>query len=209
MDIYASDEEKGEEIKQWWKDNGRAVVLGCVLGGAVIFSGRYWLNYQSQQSLNASQTYQEFIGALNQDNQPLAETASKKLVDEFSSTAYATFSEFEMAASAVKNNDLESAKTNLNWTMEHAKLSGHKELARLRLVQILTAEAKYEPALSLISQSESNAYLSLFTELKGDILVAQGKESDAKIAYGQAIIDLIDGEPRKQLLQLKLNDVAG
>ena len=209
MDIYASDEEKGEEIKQWWKDNGRSVILGCVLGGAVLFGGRYWLNYQNQQSLNSSQTYQELMGALAQDNKSLAETVSQKLTGEFSGTAYATFSEFEMAAAAVKNNDFESANKNLTWIMDNAKLSGHKELARLRLVQVLTNEAKYDQALSLISQSESTAYLSLLTELKGDVLVAQGKVSDARTAYEQAIVDLIEGEPRRQLLQLKLNDVAG
>lgn len=31
MDIYASDDEKGEAIKNWWRENGRSVITGVVL----------------------------------------------------------------------------------------------------------------------------------------------------------------------------------
>jgi len=209
VDIYASDEEKGEEIKQWWKDNGRSVILGCVFGAAIIFSGRYWFSYQDEQALTASQSYQELVSLLAQDNMPLAETISQKLLADFSSTPYAIFSAFEMAAYAVKSGDSSSAPFFLNWIMEHAGLAAHKELARLRLAKVLVGDAQYEEALSLILDSDSQAYSSLFTELKGDILVAQGNISEARAAYESTRVNLIEGEPRKQLLQIKLNDIAG
>ena len=43
MDIYASDEEKGEEIKRWWRENGLSVMLGIAFGIAALVGGRYWL----------------------------------------------------------------------------------------------------------------------------------------------------------------------
>lgn len=208
MDIYASDEEKGEEIKQWWRDNGRSVILGCILGAAVIFSGRYWISYQHTSASNASLAYQQVVLAIGEDNISLAEDKTQQLFSEFSSTPYAVFAAFAMAAQAVGNKDTVSAKSYLEWVMTNTNLSAHKELARLRLAQLLMAEENFTSSLELIEQSESTAFASLLSELQGDIFVAQGKASDARTAYQSAMLGLAQGEPRKGILQFKLNDVA-
>ena len=39
MDIYASDEEKGEDIKRWWRENGLSVIAGVILGVAILLVG--------------------------------------------------------------------------------------------------------------------------------------------------------------------------
>ena len=205
MDIYASDEEKGEEIKQWWRDNGRSVILGCIVGAVVIFGGRYWMTYQQSLASNASVAYQQVVLSLNDDNTSLAEDKTQQLFSEFSSTPYAVFAAFEMAAQSV---DTVSAQSYLEWVMANADLVAHKELARLRLAQLLMNDEKFEQSLLLIDQSESPAFTSLLSELRGDILVAQGNTHEARAAYQNAMLDLVQGEPRKQLLQVKLDDVA-
>jgi len=205
MDIYASDEEKGEEIKQWWRDNGRSVILGCIVGAVVIFGGRYWMTYQQSLASNASVAYQQVVLSLNDDNTSLAEDKTQQLFSEFSSTPYAVFAAFEMAAQSV---DTVSAQSYLEWVMANADLVAHKELARLRLAQLLMNDEKFEQSLLLIDQSESPAFTSLLSELRGDILVAQGNTHEARVAYQNAMLDLVQGEPRKQLLQVKLDDVA-
>ena len=205
MDIYASDEEKGEEIKQWWRDNGRSVITSCILGAAVIFGGRYWMTYQQTVTSNASVAYQQVIIAINDDDRTIAEDKTQQLFSEFAGTPYAVFAAFEMAAQSTESVD---ARSYLEWVMANADLSAHKELARFRLAQLLMSDEKYDQSLTLIDASESVAYSSLLLELRGDILVAQGKTSAARTAYQNAILDLLQGEPRKQLLQVKLNDVA-
>jgi len=205
MDIYASDEEKGEEIKQWWRDNGRSVITSCILGAAVIFGGRYWMTYQQTVTSNASVAYQQVIIAINDDDRTIAEDKTQQLFSEYAGTPYAVFAAFEMAAQSTESVD---ARSYLEWVMANADLSAHKELARFRLAQLLMSDEKYDQSLTLIDASESVAYSSLLLELRGDILVAQGKTSAARTAYQNAILDLLQGEPRKQLLQVKLNDVA-
>jgi len=205
MDIYASDEEKGEEIKQWWRDNGRSVITGCILGAAIIFGGRYWLTHQQTLTSNASVAYQQVVMAINDDNRTIAEDKTQQLFSEFSGTPYAIFAAFEMAA---QSTDSAAAQSYLEWVMANADLTAHKELARLRLAQLLMSDEKLDQSLALIDESESVAYSSLLSELRGDILVAQGKSIDARAAYQIALVDLIQGEPRKQLLQVKLDDVA-
>jgi predicted negative regulator of RcsB-dependent stress response len=208
MDIYASDDEKGEEIKQWWRDNGRAVIIGIVFGAALLFSGRYWLNYQTTLAEQASTTYQQLVTSLTEDNKVEADEKTQLLLSDFSSTPYAVFAAFDMAKKAVELNDNETAKTYLQWVIDHAELSGHKALAQLRLSELLLLESKFDLALALVAQPTSVSFTSLFSELQGDILVAQGKDSEARSAYQTAMMTLAQGQPRQSIIQLKLDDVA-
>ena len=210
VDIYASDEEKGEEIKQWWRDNGTSVIVACVLGLSTLFGGRYWIAYQNTQSESASSHYQQVVSFLADDKNVEADDGTQKLLSEFSSTPYAVFSAFEMAKQSLNENDLATAKTYLEWVMANAKLSGHIEIARLRLAQCLSTEADYQAALDLMDKSDSTAFSSLLSELRGDIYALQGEASQARAAYQSALLSIKQGgEPRQQLLQLKLNDMAG
>ena len=208
MDIYASDDEKGEEIKQWWRDNGRAVIIGIVFGAALIFSGRYWLNYQITLAEQASLSYQQLATLLTEDKKAEADEKIQQLFSEFSATPYAVFAAFDMAKKAVELNDMEAAKTYFQWIIDHAELTGHKELAQLRLSELLLSESKFDLALELVTKPTSVSFTSLFAEVKGDILVAQGKDSEARTAYQTAMMTLGQGQPRQSILQLKLDDVA-
>lgn len=209
MDIYASDEEKGEEIKQWWRDNGTSVIVGCILGVAVLFGGRYWMTYQQTNAENASIAYQKMVSYLADDNVTKAEDATQHLLSEFANTPYAVFAAFEMAQQSMTNDDLATTKTYLEWVMANAKLAGQAEIARLRLAQLLLNEAQYQQALALTEQSQTAAFDSLFAELRGDIFAAQGQELQARAAYQSALLTLSQGEPRQVLLRLKLDDMTG
>lgn len=208
MDIYASDDEKGEEIKQWWRDNGLAVVVACVLVIASVLGGRYWMAYNATQTEMASLRYQAVVNAIAEDNDKTAEDATTQLLSTFTKTPYAVFAAFEMAKYSASKDDLTTSKTYLNWIIEHAKLSGQIDIARLRLAQILLAEKQYQEAINLTQQSDSSAFSSLYSELRGDIYAAQDQKQQAREAYQIALSTLAQGEPRQQILMLKLDDMA-
>lgn len=209
MDIYASDEEKGEEIKRWWRENGWSVIAYVALGIAAVVGGRYWLAQQQVAALTASNIYQQTIVELEQGNHDQASTASDKLISEFASTPYAVFSALEMSKHSVANNELSQAKHYLEWVLANAELTGQREIARLRLAQVLLAEQQYETALARIQETNNAAFKSLFEELKGDIYLAQGKLTEAASSYRAAMVGLEDNQPREIILKLKLDDIAG
>jgi len=208
MDIYASDEEKGEGIKQWWRDHGTSVVIGTVLGIAVIFSGRYWIDSINNQRIQASAYYQQVLGALSQEQTDAAQKATDRLFNEFSKTPYAVFAAFNMAANATKEKDVSTAQTYLKWIIANADLAAHKELAEFRLAKLFLAQKQLEQALALTEGDKAEPFLSLWLELEGDIYIALAKPSEARAAYQSALIGLAQSEPRKKLLQIKLDDVA-
>ncbi|MTI62734.1 tetratricopeptide repeat protein [Methylophaga sp.] len=208
MDIYASDEEKAEAIKQWWRDNGRSVIAGIILGLAAIFGFRYWMNYQQVQTQQAAVIYQQASIQLSQSQAADAERMVETLMQDYASTAYAVFAALEMAQSKLSQGEADAAANYLNWVKEEAKLQSHRELATLRLARVYLSQDKLDEALSLIAETDSQAFSSLFAELEGDIKLAQGDSSAAYTAYQQALTQLTPGEPRQSLIEIKLDDVA-
>lgn len=209
MDIYASDEEKGEEIKRWWRENGLSVMLGIALGIAALVGGRYWLTQQAINVTNASSLYQQASAYLAEGKTSEAASSVDQLFSDFSATPYATFAALDMAKESAANKDSNGAKSYLEWAINHAKLAGQKDIARLRLSQLQLSEASYEAALATANQSDTAAFKSLFDELKGDIYLAQGKMAEAASAYRAAKTALEENESRGLILKLKLDDIAG
>jgi predicted negative regulator of RcsB-dependent stress response len=209
VDIYASDEEKGEEIKQWWRDNGTSVVMGIVLGIAVLFGGRYWMNEQQVHAVNASNHYQLLRNLLLESKIEQAETEADVVFNQFATTSYATFSAFELAKHYADNKDLETSKSYLEWVMQNAQLKAQVETARLRLAQILLEEGNYTQAKAQIAQAELASFESLYTELDGDIYLAQGDRQEAEKAYQKVLSALEVENPRYVIIKLKHDDVTG
>ncbi len=208
MDIYASDEEKAEAIKQWWRDNGRSVIAGVILGLAAIFGFRYWTNYQQVQTQQAAVIYQQTSIQLSQDEVADAETMVNTLMQDYPASAYAVFAALEMAQSKLNQDEPDAAAEYLSWVKDNAELQSHRELASLRLARVYFSQLQFDQALSLIAEADSQAFGSLFAELKGDIKLAQGDPAAAQTAYQQALVQLAPGQPRQSLIEIKLDDVA-
>lgn len=208
MDIYASDDEKGEAIKSWWRENGRSVITGVVLGGAVIFGGRYWINYQHAKTEQAAAMYQQVQMNISEADLTAAEDLTQELMQSHSSTPYAAFATLELAAEQIRNNQAPAALEYLQWTADEAKLTGQKDLARLRMIRVLVDLGEYEQALELVKQTVSEGFASLFAELEGDIYLAQDNKVEANEAYRNALSSMDADDPRKTLLEMKRDDVA-
>ncbi len=209
MDIYASDEEKGEAIKQWWRDNGTSVILGLVVASAIFVGGRYWLGEKQVQTANAAKQYQYIEVLLTEEKQAEAEKVADTLFSDYAATPYATFSAFSLAKSAAENQEYDKSTFYLEWIVNHAQLEAHIETARFRLAKLLFNEGAYQQASSLCDQSNSIAFKSLFDELKADILLAQGEKTKAESLLQSVISGLDSNDPRYMIVKLKLDDVSG
>ena len=209
MDLYASDEEKGEEIKQWWRDNGTSVVVGLLLAVAVFMGGRYWQTGQQSHLTLAANHYQQLTVFLADSKVDEAISEGDRLFSEFSDTPHAVFAAFALAKQSASIDDLTATKSYLEWVVGHAKLSAQKATAELRLAQVLIQQDEYSAAHSVIQRSEAGAFASQFKELEGDIFIAQEKYSEAEQAYRTVLAGLDSNDPRYMLIKLKLDDVNG
>lgn len=208
-----TEEEQIQAIKDWWKRNGSSLLIGIAAALAIVFGWQAWQNQQAQQRAEAANQFAELLGAFsNQDDETSAKTVgyvAKKLREDYTDSAYAIYGNLILARQQLMREDNpDAAIDSLSWALEHAK--GHPELSLViqnRLARTQFAAGNYDDALQTISNvKDPGTFASILSELKGDILLAQGNRDGAREAYLSAREQSEQG--RNGVLELKLSDLG-
>jgi len=183
------EQEQLDELKAWWKTYGK-LVGNTVLGLLVAYAAyQGWNVYQGKQSVEASTEYQALQVADEKDVKTIQSKAAI-IMDKYSSTPYAGRAALFAAKANYASNDAKSAKSQLEWAIKNAKETSVSAIASLQLANILAEEKDYQGALKLLEAEHDAGFDGLFSDLKGDVLVALGKKSEAKAAYEHALTKL-------------------
>lgn len=209
MDIYASEEEQVEAIKKWWKENGVSVILGLAIGVSALFG---WRAYQSQtetKSEQASLIYSQMKSLVIEKKFEEAAASNQQLKDEYSASPYASLAALTMAKVANDSGKNELAADQLRWVVDNAAQAETQMIATIRLARIYLSSGDVDAAAALIENVKGAELLSSYHELKGDVLLAQAKTTEAKNAYLQALALSQGGPSSNSLLEMKLDDLGG
>ncbi len=187
MDIYRTEEEQIQALKQWWKKNGVSVIGGIIIGAGCIFGWRGWQTYLILQSQAASDIYQEMISAAQEDRPEDAQNHAHMIREHYESTPYGQYAALSLAKYAVENSDYAVAEDQLRWVMDNASQEQIRHIARLRLARILLAGNKLTEAQALVERGgDQGAFTASYEEIKGDIYVRQNNREAAREAYIRA-----------------------
>ncbi len=203
MEIYTSEEQQVEAIKRFWNQYGKAILGGVVIGLASLYGWRF---YQAEQRASAealSNSYAQLIEQQGNDAEWLAQ--AQRFIGEQGSSNYAIFAALLSAKEAVNAGDLASASQHLNWAQQNSKDANIKAIAQIRLARVQRELGELAAALATINQTMPESFTAQQSELKGDILQANGDLPAAKSAFQQA---LTQAGSNAQLLQIKLDELA-
>ncbi|WP_373186494.1 YfgM family protein [Halopseudomonas sp.] len=208
---YETEEEQVEKIKELWKKHGVPLLTGVVIALAGVFGWQGWNNYQDGKAAEASALYQSMLEAVlagdgTEDRARGAELA-EQIREQYSGTRYAQFAAMMQARLAVEAEDLPAAEQLLSELVADAGDPVLEEVARQRLARVLAAQDRAEEGLDVLTGEVSGALLASREEIRGDLLLALDRESEARSAYQAALTALEDPQARPQL-QLKLDDLA-
>ena len=210
MATYDLDEqERLDELKAWWKRWGNLTLIGVAVVLAAAAGWRYWQNRVVTQSLEAATVYEKLTQSLAANDAKAAREAGATLVDQYKSTPYAARAALLLAKQNVADKDLKSAQTQLEWAAANSKEPAVKDLARLRLAGVLLDQKQYDAALKTLSGTHSDAFAYRFDDLKGDVLLAQGKRAEARAAYQAAFGKLPEDNAYRNIVELKLDALGG
>jgi predicted negative regulator of RcsB-dependent stress response len=210
MATYDLDEqERLDELKAWWKRWGTLVMLGLAVVIAAAAGWRYWQNRTLTQSLEAAAVYGKLTQSLAANDAKGAREAGGMLIEQYKDTAYAPRAALLVAKLNVGAKDLKSAQTQLEWAAANSKEPALKDLARLRLAGVQFDQKQYDTALKTLSGSRSDAFAPRFDDLKGDVLLAQGKPAEARAAYQAAFGKMQEDNPYRSIVELKLDALGG
>jgi len=202
------EQEQVDALKSWWSENGKRVIAAVVIV-LVGFSGvQLWKNYKAQQAGEAAKLYAEVMKQTMSNDPKRVNDAVAALVDKFGSSAYAPRAQFVAAQTNLLVKDTSKAKVQLQWIIEHASEINLQDAARLKLASVLLDEKKYDEALTQLNSAHPEAFTGLYADLKGDVLAAQGKTEEARVAYKQALEKIEAKSMYRNLVQLKLDGLG-
>lgn len=209
MDVYKSEDEQVEAIKQWWEENGKSIITGVVLGLGAIFGWRAWQDYTREQAESASEIYQNLFDMTAEESNPdEIRTISNKIIEDYDTTAYAVFTKFLLARHAVETNDYDAAANHLRWALENNRNSSIGHVIRLRLVRVLINLEQLDEAGSLLSIDDRGEFAAAYDELQGDIMAMKGDVEDARKMYQQAMTGKRTANHDTSILEIKLDDLG-
>jgi predicted negative regulator of RcsB-dependent stress response len=187
MAVYDHEEqEQLAKIKAWWADYGHFVTGVLVVLTLALVGWQGWHWHTRQQHTEASSLFTGVQQAAQSENAVKAREGAGLLISQHPSTLYAQLGALLSAHAQVKAGEAENARTQLVWAMEQGKDPALRDLARLRLAALELNENQFEKALALLNAPHDPSFSARFTELSGDIHLAQGKHDEARKAYAKA-----------------------
>ncbi|HUW25002.1 MAG TPA: tetratricopeptide repeat protein [Gallionella sp.] len=203
------EQEQIDALKAWWKENGNQL-LGALLVVMVAIGGwRGWQYYQHQQSNEAATLYAEFTRQLDSGDVKRVNDFAGIVMGQNAGSGYAPRAALLAAQVNEQVGEQARAKTQLHWVIDHAEEAGLKDVARLRLVAVLLDEKKYDDTQQLLEAKHPISFDGLYADLKGDVLSAQGKNTEAKSAYKLAYEKTDAGSAYRDLIEMKMDAIGG
>ncbi len=199
------EQEQLEQLKAWWQDNSNWI-LGTLLIVVVTMGGwRGWNYYKTQESIEASTLFQQFLEQVDSGDLNRINDAASAIRDKFSGSAYAARAMLYAAGANEKKQSDGIATTQLQWVIDHAKEEGLKDVARLRLAALLLDQEKYAEAMKQLDAQHTPSFDALYSDLRGDVLLAQGKKDEARSAYRLAYEKIDPLSQYRNLIQIKMD----
>ncbi len=207
MTEYITDDEQVERIKAWWKEYGRSVITGLVIGIGGLSGWRFWVDYQTTQAGEASIQFTEMMDAIGSDQNDTVISRANVLFADYASTPYADLARLSLAKVYVESDDYAQAAQQLQLLIDDTREQGLEMIARVRLAAVQMQMEQADAALATLNVAYPVPFTAAFEELKGDILVRQGDHDAAREAYLKArLANPSVADP--QLLQRKLDDLG-
>jgi len=203
VELYDSEEDQVLAIKDWWKENGKAVILGGVIGLGGLFGWRFYQDSVIAAKEAASDSYSQVIEQLTEKGSA-ASPQVEHFIESNSDTEYAVLAALQLAKVRVDAGSLDGALAQLKWAKANTKDSAIAPIVSFRIARIQAQKEQFDDALSTLNALDSKAWVGRVSELKGDILLRQGDKNAAYSAYTEAQ----QAEDASDALQFKLDDLA-
>lgn len=207
MEIHTTEQEQVEALKAWWDKHGKTIIIAIVAVLLAVLGWKSWQGQQYQHAANASAAYQNMSDSLATDPETAMELG-RTIVGEYPNTVYATMASLAMGRIAVEQGDLDGAAAHLSAAAKQAEQHELMLLAHLRLSKVLLAKGETDNALSQLEGLEAGSFAAAFDEQRGDILLLRGDREAARDAYTNALSGYSEMPEKREMVQMKLNDLA-
>ncbi|WP_058913251.1 YfgM family protein [Entomohabitans teleogrylli] len=205
MEIYENENDQLEAVKRFFAENGKALVVGVVLGVGALVGWRYWNSHQMESAMSSSLAYETVTNAVNIDK-PDTIAAAEKFVTENKNT-YGALTAMELAQKFADKNDLAKAATQLQQGIGNTSDENLQALLNLRLARVQIQQKQSDDALKTLDAIKGEGWLAIVADLRGDALLSKGDVQGARDAWSKGVAS--EASPAlREMMQMKINNLS-
>lgn len=186
MSDNLTEDQQVEELKKWWKENGRSIIVGAVMGLALIGGWQGWQGYQEKQAEAGAAAYDQFSGKIQLNDAGAAAAELNALHAEHGDTLYAAFANLQMAEAQISSGDAEAAAGQLQQVISGSKDQGLVQIAAIRLARLYASQDKFAEARQALKHITSTAFEAESLAIEGQVALGEGNLEAAQVALTAA-----------------------
>lgn len=206
MEVYSNENEQVDALKNFFAQNGKALVVGVVLGVGALLGWRYWSHHQDSGSREVSASYQQVTSALDA-SKPASLDAVAKFASENSNT-YGALASLDLAKRYIDNNQLDKAVQQLQSGLKSTKDANLQAVLNLRLARIQLQQKQPDAVLKTLESVKGDGWAAIVADVRGEALLSKGDAKGARDAWTKGI-DFDASSSLKEMLQMKVNNLPG
>ncbi len=181
------EQEQLAALKAWWKEYGNLVLLAVSIALLLLAAWNGWNWYRGSRAAEAASLYETLQSAARANDLKAARDASGTILEKYSGTTYGPLAALVSARMHFQAGDLKTARAQLQWVTENSSNDELKSVARLRLANVLLDDSAPDEALKALAAKPATGFEALFESMRGDILLVQKKNGEARDAYRSAL----------------------
>lgn len=209
QNLDLEEQEKLDELRAWWKQYGNLLLLAITAAALAVAGWGAWRWYERNEAQHASQLYETLAAAARAGDAKALRDAGGALTEGYPRTLYASMGALAAARFHFGRGELKSARAQLQWVVERSPSEDFRDLARLRLAELLLDEKEYDAALVQLAAPPLEAYAAQFSALKGDVMVAKNQPAEARAAYLLALEKAGSAGAFRDSIQMRLDALGG
>lgn len=208
MNDNLTDQEQGDIVKKWLRDNGLSIFASIGIAISGVFGFQYLQNSNLNQAENASRLYADMEFAVRQNRLSQAQTILQQMDNEFSGSAYQIQSHLSMAKIYMDSLDYDNAIIQLEFVLEQSEDETFAIIARQRIARIYIEKGDHQQALDMLQAiAIPDAFKIQFEIIKGDAYMGMGEEENARNAYQLALESLAPGSFAYDFTKMKFEQI--
>ncbi len=204
VELY-DEHEQGERVRRWLKEYGPTVVIGIALAFSGIFGYRYWQDHQVQRGILAAEYFDVIEREVAAGNVDFAEEQFEAMRDAVGRHSYVSLAGVLLASAWAEQGMYEPAIEIYREVLDQRRMRSLWPVATLRLARLLDANGDTAGALALLDGEAPTGFRGAWAELRGDLLMTQGRLDEARTAYREAMNHQPEQGGNTRVLQMKID----
>jgi predicted negative regulator of RcsB-dependent stress response len=209
VDEYLSEKEQLERLIGWLRTNIPWILIGLAIGGAIVGGWRWYQSRTENNGVAAAQAYSQILDAFEKGDRTRGLDLVTQLSQSHPGSPYVDQADLAAARLLLETGQVDRAASYLTAVTNQTRDPELALVARERLARVQLAQNHPDEALKTLGAANPGAFEGRFAEVRGDAYFAKGDKASALREYRAARVALGPAQASNDLLDLKINDLAG